>query len=100
MFKLLLMIKLDSFLLVFIILILYLILIFIAKSIGWKRKKTTENCTNACPKCYDPLNRISRSKTDHILEHCTFRVFNFKRYSCSECEWQGIRWENNFRKKN
>ena len=95
------MMKLDSFLLIFIILILYVILIFIAKSIGWKRKKTTENCTNACPcKKNAPLDRIARKKTDHFLQHLTFRVFNFKRYCCSECEWQGLRWENNFRKKN
>ena len=95
------MIKLDSFLLIFIVLILYVILIFFAKSIGWKRKKTTENCTNACPCIKNiPLNRIARRKIDHFLEHVTFRVFNFKRYSCSECEWKGLRWENNYRKRN
>ena len=52
------MMKLDSFLLIFIILILYVILIFLLNQLVGK-EKTTENCTNACP-CEKnaPLNKL------------------------------------------
>ena len=83
------MMKLDLFLLVFLGIVLYVTLLFIAKSIGWCKKKLFENCTNACPK-NNPLNRIARKKTDHLVINFTFSVFDFKRYQCSECEWQGL----------
>ena len=42
------------------------------------------------------LNRIKRLPKDKILYHLTFRIFDFKRYVCAECGWEGLRWEDRF----
>ncbi len=52
---------------------------------------------NCCPDCESPLIRIKRTNKDIILFHVTFRIFNWKRYLCNECGWEGLRWEENFK---
>ncbi len=87
----------DKFLAAFLVLISYVILLFLIKKLGWKRKKTSGNCSNACPNCDDALNRIPRKSSDHLLEHMTFRIFDFRRYICNNCAWTGLRWEYHFK---
>ncbi|MBE50141.1 MAG: hypothetical protein CMP51_00345 [Flavobacteriales bacterium] len=80
--------------------LLYLILLFVLRKIGvWKKKQTT-TCSNCCPSCLNPLERIKRKKIDHLINYITFKIFQFKRYKCNNCNWEGRRWEKNFRIKN
>lgn len=78
------------------IIIIYTLSIFIIKKTGWGKKKKCEDCNNCCPNCQFTLSIVRRRLTDHLVENMTFRVFNFKRYMCSNCEWKGLRWEEKF----
>lgn len=89
--------EIDLFFAIFILVIIYVIILLTAKKLGLYRKKIHENCSNACPRCNAALNRIPRKKTDHIIQNFTFRIFEFRRYSCNNCEWQGLRWEKRFK---
>ena len=52
---------------------------------------------NSCPDCLNPLERIKRLKKDYILNHFTFHIFDYKRYRCMDCGWEGLRWEKQFK---
>ena len=86
----------DIFIYLFIFLITYVILLFILKKINWRRKTKCEKCNNCCPDCQSALNRVQRKKHDFFLKHITFQIFDFRRYICSECGWEGLRWEDKF----
>ncbi len=90
----------DNFLLVFILVLLYVLLLFIIRKLGLGSKKSCVNCNNCCPDCNLPLNRIKRLYKDQILHRITFGVFDFKRYTCNECGWEGLRWERKYTQKN
>jgi len=87
----------DPFLKIFIALLLYLILLAIIRWLNIGRKKICDSCNNCCPDCQTGLNRIQRISTDKLAFHLTFRIFEFKRYICNECGWEGLRWEEKFR---
>ncbi len=89
--------ELDLFLIVFICIVLYITLLFTVKRFGWCKKIVFENCSNACPKCNNPLNRIPRLKRDHLIINFTFRIFDFRRYQCDNCNWNGLKWEARFK---
>ena len=89
--------EIDIFLSLFLFILLYVSLLFIAKNIGWLKKKVVENCSNACPNCEDALNRIPRKQSDHLIINITFRIFDFRRYQCDNCNWQGLKWESRFK---
>ena len=67
------------------------------KKIRWGEKILCKYCTNCCPNCliesHNPLERISRNKYDKLFEDMTLRIFNFKRYRCNSCNWEGLRCE-------
>ncbi len=86
----------DPFLKFFVLLLIYISCLFILRVFNIGRKKTYENCTNACPDCTAALNRIRRLKKDRIFFHITFRFFDFKRYICNNCGWEGLRWEKKY----
>ena len=86
----------DPFFRLFLSLVLYVLLLFFIRFIGYGSKKSIPGCTNCCPKCEKPLERIKRKTIDKILFHVTFRIFNCKRYSCNACKWEGLRWEEKF----
>ena len=83
----------DSFLLIFLILIAYVILLFVMKFTGFGEKETCEFCLNCCPDCKSAMERVKRSSGNYFLNHLTFHIFNYKRYRCTECGWEGLRWE-------
>ena len=90
----------DPFFKFFLFLVIYILILLVFRFKGTGEKKVTKDCLNACPcekNC--PLNRIERKISDKFLNHLTFRIFNFKRYKCSSCEWQGLRWEKDFKAK-
>jgi hypothetical protein len=86
----------DEFLLTFIILLSYALLIFIIKHLGIGSKKKCMNCSNCCPDCNLALNRKKRIYKDKLVRHITFRIFEFKRYICNNCGWEGLRWEKKY----
>ncbi len=86
----------DQFILAFIILIMYIILLFSFKRAKWNKKQKSKNCNNCCPDCKLALSRIQRKISDHIIHHITLRIFNSKRYVCTNCGWSGLRWEEKF----
>ena len=86
----------DIFLVIFICIIIYFFLLLTLKQIGFGKKQKSENCNNACPDCNSALNRVQRKSTDHMLNDITFRMFDCRRYFCSYCGWEGLRWEKDF----
>ena len=88
--------NIDGFLYVSLALILYALLLFLLRKIGVWRKITSDNCSNACPGCKSPLERIRRKKIDYFINYLTFQIFDFKRYKCLNCFWEGRRWEKAF----
>ena len=44
-----------------------------------------------CPSCKNNTKRISRENKDKILKYLTLFLFDFKRYSCFHCSWEGVR---------
>ena len=87
----------DSFLIIFIVLIVYIVILFVAKKSGYLEKKACEDCLNCCPDCKDAMVRIKRNRKDYLANHFTFHIFNFKRYKCKECCFEGLRWEKQSR---
>ena len=87
----------DSFLLIFLTLVLYVIFLFTMKLCGFGKKEKHDNCTNACPDCKNAMERIKRLKGDYLLNYCTFQIFDLKRYRCMDCGWEGLRWEKQLR---
>ena len=67
------------------------------KLFGVGEKKKGESFMNSCPDCKNAMERIKRLKGDYLLNHLTFQIFNFKRYRCVDCGWEGLRWEKQFR---
>jgi uncharacterized protein with PIN domain len=86
----------DQFLLVFIILLLYILFLFILRYFNIGRKKKCSKCNNCCPDCSFALNRVKRITKDNIVNNLTFRIFDSKRYICTECGWEGLRWEEKY----
>lgn len=89
----------DIFIAIFIVLLIYISLLVFLKKVGYGRKKVYKNCSNSCPNCKSPLNRIQRKNKDHILHHITFKIFDARRYICNQCHWEGLRWEEIFKQK-
>ena len=87
----------DPILILFIALLLYIVVLFFIRTINFGRKKVCDNCNNCCPDCTSALNRIKRKVLDRLSYHLTFRVFDFKRYVCNDCGWEGLRWEDKYR---
>ncbi len=87
----------DTFLIIFIIILLYILLLFTLKKLNIGKKESSGNCNNCCPNCKSPLNRIRRIKNDKIIHYITFKMFDSKRYRCNECGWAGLRWEDKFK---
>ena len=75
-------------------------ILFIFKYLNIGRKKKCTKCTNCCPDCSSSLNRVKRSTKDQITNNLTFRIFDSKRYICSACGWEGLRWEEAYKVKN
>ena len=90
----------DKFLIIFFIIIIYAIIIFIMKHLGIGKKEKCDTCNNCCPDCKSALNRIQRKKIDHIIHHISFRAFDSRRYLCTDCGWEGLRWEEKFKGRN
>ena len=86
----------DPFIKIFILLLIYACVLFLLKHFNIGRKKRSDKYINTCPDCSHPLNRIKRLLKDKILFHLTFRIFDFKRYVCTNCGWEGLRWEDRF----
>ena len=84
----------DQFLLVFIIVLLYILLLFILRYFNIGRKIKCSKYNNCCPDCSFSLNRIKRIAKDDIVNNLTFRIFDSKRYLCTECGWEGLKWED------
>ena len=87
----------DSFLLIFLSIIGYIAILLVMKFLGFGKKQKHESCMNSCPDCLNPLERIKRLKKDFILNHFTFHIFDYKRYRCRDCGWEGLRWEKQFK---
>ena len=87
----------DSFLFIFLFIIVYIVFLLAMKGLGFGKKEKQGNCMNSCPDCKNPLERIKRLNGDYLLNHLTFHIFNFKRYRCIDCFWEGLRWEKQFK---
>ena len=86
----------DTPLLLLVFIACYFSTLCVLKKFGFKKKIVSDYYTNCCPKCNEALERVRRKKMDKIINLMTFRVFDFKRYNCNNCDWKGLRWENKF----
>ena len=89
----------DQFLLLFIVILLYVLVLFLLRFFDIGRKKLCNTCNNCCPDCNYSLSRVKRILKDQIINNLTFRIFDCKRYICSECGWEGLRWEERYKIK-
>lgn len=90
----------DKFLLLFILILLYVLFLFTLRFLNIGRKKKCSKLNNCCPDCSFALNRVKRITKDNIVNNLTFRIFDSKRYICTECGWEGLRWEDSYTVKN
>ena len=74
--------------------------LFTLRYFNIRKKITCNKCTNCCPDCSSPLNRVKRTHKDILTNNLTLMVFDFKRYICTECGFEGLRWEDNYKTKN
>ena len=86
----------DIFLYVSVGIIVYVLIIILLRKLDYWSKKKCNNCNNCCPYCKDPLERIRRNRLDYFVNYMTFQLFDFKRYKCINCTWEGRRWEKRF----
>ena len=86
----------DTFLAISIGLITYILLLVLLKTMNFWKKKECGNCNNCCPDCEEALERIKRKRMDYILNYLTCQIFDFKRYKCVNCAWEGRKWERPF----
>ena len=86
----------DKFLIGFLVVLSYVFFLFIINYLGIGSKKSCINCSNCCPDCTLALNRVKRLYKDKIVYHMTLRIFEFKRYICNDCGWEGLRWEKKY----
>ena len=89
----------DKFLILFIIILVYVLLLFLIQELEIGSKKDCVSCNNCCPDFNLALNRIKRLNRDKVAYHITFRIFDFKRYICNNCGWEGLKWERNYKPK-
>ena len=87
---------LDVFLMISLGLVFYILLLFILKKMNVWRKTQCSNCNNCCPDCQEPLERIRRKRIDYFINYLTFQIFDFKKYKCLHCAWEGRRWSPPF----
>ena len=87
----------DSFLVLFIIVLLYVLFLIIIRYLELGSKESCIKCNNCCPDCSAALNRIKRLYKDKVLHHITLRIFQFKRYTCHNCGWEGLKWEKKYK---
>ena len=78
---------------------MYIILLFVLKKNNFLKKKENGIHSNSCPDCQDQLKRIKRYNNDYYINYLTLKIFNFKRYKCSRCSWEGLRWGKHTRKR-
>ena len=68
----------------------YLVILLVIRKLRlWEIKKI--NGKTRCPKCENNIDRGARKNRDKILKYLTLFLFDFKRYSCFSCLWQGLR---------
>ena len=67
-------------------------MIFFIQYLGIGSKKKGINSNNCCPDCNKKLVRIKRIFKDKIIIFLTLGMLDWRRYSCEECGWEGIRW--------
>ena len=87
----------DRFLIVFIIIVSYIVLLFILRYLEIGAKKESSAWSNCCPDCSLLLNRVKRLYKDKIVYNITFRIFEYKRYRCNDCGWEGLRWDKKYK---
>ena len=89
----------DIFLLIFIIILLYVFFLFIIQYSGFGSKTRGRNSNNCCPDCKTNLDRVKRIFKDKIIYYLTLGMFEWRRYSCDKCGWEGLRWAKEYRFK-
>ena len=89
----------DIFLLIFIIILLYVFFLFIIQYSGFGSKTRGRNSNNCCPDCKTNLDRVKRIFKDKIIYYLTLGMFDWRRYICDKCGWEGLRWAKDYRFK-
>ena len=87
----------DRSLIVFIIIVSYIVVLFILRYLEIGAKKESSAWGNCCPDCSLLLNRVKRLYKDKIVYNITFRIFEYKRYRCNNCGWEGLRWGKKYK---
>ena len=72
-------------------------MLFILRYLEIGAKKESSAWDNCCTDCSLLLNRVKRLYKDKIVYNITFRIFEYKRYRCNDCGWEGLRWDKKYK---
>lgn len=85
--------KNDPYLTTLIIFLIYLLCLVTIKSFNIFRKKTSKRFQLICPSCQkNIIKRVKRKSHDIYINILSLQLFKFKRYKCTVCSWEGLRW--------
>lgn len=83
----------DPYLTTLIIFLIYLLSLVTIKSFNIFKKQTSKRFHLICPGCKkNIIKRIKRKSHDIYINILSLQLFKFKRYKCSVCSWEGLRW--------
>jgi len=74
-------------------------ILFTCQYLGFGSKVRGKNSNNCCPDCNSALDRAKRVFNDKILYYLTLGMFDWRRYFCNKCGWEGLRWAKDYRFK-
>ena len=72
--------------------IIYITIILVIKIFGIGKHKKNINNKVKCPKCENNVKRISSNSLDKLYTNLSFKLFEFKRFTCFSCYWEGRLW--------
>ena len=67
--------------------------------VGIGSKERGKNSNNCCPDCKSNLKRVKRFFKDKIIYYLTLGMFDWRRYICDKCGWEGLRWAKQYKFK-
>lgn len=56
----------------------------------YKSRLRNKICSNCCPICRYPLDRLKSNTKDKLINSLSLSIFGFKRFYCKSCKWKGL----------
>jgi uncharacterized protein YbaR (Trm112 family) len=72
------------------LIIIYLSILVFLRIKLFKSRLISKVCINCCPKCHNPLERIKSNFYNKFKNFITLDIFQFHRFYCNKCNWNGL----------